>query len=220
MKQHPEITIGQAFKNGWHYTKAFLEFAIGYQIIVFFFYAAQLYFQNSFYGWQGNVAAFLLWIVGVLFQMGWVRSCLLIVKENIRPKFDQLYRNWRLLISWVVAHFLCALLVAVGFVLLIIPGFYFLARYSLLSFVILDKDAGPLEAFGLAAEASRGIRGRLFLFMIAAFFFNLLGFLLLIVGLLFTIPVTWFALAWIYSQTQKPVSKTEELTVVSASVEA
>lgn len=190
------FTIGGAFEEGWRLTKENLGFLIGYQIIL---YVLSFIFGISYEG-RGLTLWYLFgWALIVLVKMGLYKSSVLIV-DSIKPTFEQLYKNWRLFISWVVAGFLFGIMFAIGLILLIVPGCYILARYGFFPFFIIDKEAGPIEALKLSAKATEGIRWPIFLLFLACLGLDILGFLLLGVGLLITIPITLLALAKVYRQ--------------------
>lgn len=188
----PPFTIGGAIKEGWELTKKHLGFLIVYQIIL-------LILIGAFGGLMDShpVAHTIGWIIIALASMGFYNSALLIT-SGITPTYDELYKNWRLLVSWIVAHLLFEILFIVGFILLVIPAFYFLARFGLYPFFILNKDLGPIESFNYASLASEGVRWPLFLLFLACIGLNILGALFFIVGLFITVPVTLLALASVF----------------------
>ncbi len=58
--------------------------------------------------------------------------------------------------SLLGAQLLIAPLFLLGFILLIIPGFYIALRASLVPLLIADEDAGPIEAIKRSFELTRG----------------------------------------------------------------
>lgn len=196
MSVQQPILIGEAFKEGWKLTKEHLGFLIGYQIILYFL---AILFSGAHRGFAWSAWHILGWIVVILAKMGLYNSILLI-SVGIKPTFSQLYANWHLFFSWVVASFLFAVLFIIGLILLIVPGFYVWARYGLFPFFILDKGIGPIEALKETAKATEGMRWEIFCLLLACAGLNLLGFLCFGVGLLFTVPITLFALTRAYRQ--------------------
>lgn len=203
------FSIGEAFKEGWKLTKENLGFLIGYQIIL---YALTLLFSGTHSNFRLALWHILGWTIIVLVKMGLYNSALLIA-AGVKPSFEQLYQNWRMFISWVIASILFGIMFTIGLILLVVPGFYILARYGLFPFFILDRKMGPIDALKAAAEATEGIRWQIFLLFLACLGLNLLGLLLLGIGLLFSVPVTLLALALVY---QKITHK--ELNVVESNL--
>ena len=101
---------------------------------------------------------------------------------------------WRYL--W--ASILYSLIVAVGLVLLIIPGVILSVRCVFYGYFVVERNARPLEALAQSAAATRGAWGTVSLFGLAIVLLNILGALLLGVGLLVTAPVSALAAAWVY----------------------
>ena len=197
------FTVGEALSQGWRLTKTHLPFLIGYFLIML---AITAFFSTINYKYDSALAHLLGSIIGVFVQMGFYKSALMIT-DGIKPNFDQLYANWHLFIYWLVAYFLFGALFFLGMILFIIPALYVLARYGLFPYFIVDKGMGPLEALKAAGQASEGKRWQLFLLYIAAFGVNFLGALLFGIGLLFTIPLTMLAFAYVY----RKITSSEQL---------
>lgn len=196
-----ELTLKEVFSEGWRYAKEHLGFLIGYLLIMFLAQFLIGLFAGVFDEKQKYLVSFVLnvigTIVGLYLQLGLYNSALMITSW-MKPTFEELYSNGRHLVSWFVANILFNLMVLAGLILLIIPGLYLGARYGLFPFFLIDQNLGPIEALKAASKASEGKRGFIFLFFVSAFFLNVLGALLLGVGLLFTIPLTLMAFAVIY----------------------
>lgn len=195
------LTIKEVFSEGWRYTKEHLGFLIGYFLIMTIVSILFSLIGDNFQEKEKFLVAFVVhvigMIVGVYMQMGFYNSALMITSW-MKPTFDQMYSNGGHFVSFLVANILLELMILVGFILLIVPGFYLLARFGLVPFFVLDQNLGPIEALKAASKASEGKRWFLFLFFISAFLTNVLGALLLLVGLLFTIPLTLVAFAVVY----------------------
>jgi phage FluMu protein Com len=82
------------------------------------------------------------------------------------------------------------LMVAVGFVLLIVPGIILALMFWPIYFVIVDRDTGVFESLRLASELTTGNYLAAFVLFLAVFGLQLLGiFPGLCIGLLFTAPL-------------------------------
>lgn len=184
--------IGDMISQGWELTKNNLPFLIGYQIIL---YVLTLF--TSKYGYNSTLVNLIAWILVVIVKMGLYKSCLLIT-DGIKPHFDQLYLNWRMFLTWIIANLLFGLMFAIGLILFIVPGLYVWARYGLFPFFIVDKGVGPIEALKLSSKATEGVRWEIFLLFLACTGLNILGFLIFGVGLLFTIPISLLAITKVY----------------------
>lgn len=96
------------------------------------------------------------------------------------------------------AYLLTLVIIAVGFVLLIIPGIILLMVLYFTPFLVIDRRLGPLQAIAESARITKGYRWQLFIFTLALALINILGFLAVFVGLLVSIPVSWLAMAHAY----------------------
>jgi uncharacterized membrane protein len=99
---------------------------------------------------------------------------------------------------YILGSILYSLVIMLGFILLIIPGFIFLTTYMFYSYSLMDKNTGVRESFRVSKAMTKGKRWKLFGFIIVLALVNVVGMLLLGVGLLFTIPLTSIALASVY----------------------
>jgi uncharacterized membrane protein len=91
----------------------------------------------------------------------------------------------------------------VGFVFLIVPGVYALLTYGFVPLLTIDKGLGVGEAFTESARMTKGHKWHLIGFGLVCMLINLLGAMVLFVGLLFTIPLTLLAYAHVYRTLSK-----------------
>ncbi len=94
--------------------------------------------------------------------------------------------------SAVAAYILAAAAVLLGLLCLIVPGIIIAIRLSFVSYLVIDRKLGPLEAVRASWEMTRGHSWNLFGLGVAALLIILLGLACLVVGVL---P----AMAWVYS---------------------
>lgn len=119
-------------------------------------------------------------------------------KDNVR--FGDLFvlqagHGW-----YFLATLLFGLAVFGGIILLLIPGVIFSLMFMFYGYVLNEQDLDSIEALKASAGLTRGHKGRLFLFVLATLGVNLLGALCVLLGLLVTVPLTFFATAHIYRQ--------------------
>lgn len=111
--------------------------------------------------------------------------------------------------SEVFAHFdkalplaigmiLMYLLVAIGFLLLILPGIYLLIGYLMMIPLIVDKNLGPWQALETSRKAITKHWFPFFGFMIVMFLLYVAGFLALVIGLIWAIPTLSIAYGILY----------------------
>jgi uncharacterized membrane protein len=100
--------------------------------------------------------------------------------------------------KYLGASILLGLAVAIGFVLLIVPGVIFALMFLFTTFIVIDYELGPIEAMTESNRITRGHKWQLLGFGIVLTLINLLGVLALVVGLLVSIPVSTLAFAHAY----------------------
>ncbi len=103
-----------------------------------------------------------------------------------------------LFLRFAGGYILYSLLVAAGFILLIVPGVIWMVKYQYVIYFITDRDMEIGEAFKRSSEITNGVKWELFAFLILLSLINLAGVICFFVGLLVTIPVTMVAMAYVY----------------------
>lgn len=93
--------------------------------------------------------------------------------------------------------------IVVGLCLCILPGIYLLLLCMFVKFCVIDKNLGPISALKQSAQLGAGKRWELLLFVLSLILLNVLGAIVLLVGLLVTIPVTGIATAHAYRSLSK-----------------
>ncbi len=109
---------------------------------------------------------------------------------------------------WAPEHFLRMLgttilqgiIVVVGLVLLIIPGIVAALMLSMSQLLVVDKKLMPIEALKESYRLTKGHLLQLFLFALTIAAINIVGAILLLVGLLVSIPVSLVAAAYVYKK--------------------
>ncbi len=188
-------------------------------------------------GFVQFISSVLFGIVGVVVGTGATYIVLKIakgeraVRRDIVPPLSLLWRYFVVnMLVTVITLGICAACALVGFsvvtgllalelpllatlagIVIATTGIAFLIyvalRYSVASFAILE-GAKIMESVHRSAVLTRGVKGKLVLFVLVAGLINLLGLLALVVGLLLTIPLTALAFANVYLALKKRVEVT------------
>lgn len=101
---------------------------------------------------------------------------------------------------WVyfIASIIYAVMLFVGFILLIIPAFFVLATFLPFTYFIVDKNAGIIDSLKMAAEATKGNRVSVFLIFVSIMVLNIAGAIPFGLGLIITIPLTILITTMLY----------------------
>lgn len=135
--------------------------------------------------------------LGTLLSMG-ATAFYLAAHDN--PDAADLSLLWHPRPFWkfLVASILLALAVIVGLVLLIVPGVILGLMFMFATFVVIEREFGPIEALSESNRLTRGHKWPLFGFVLLLILINLLGLIAFVVGLLVSIPVSTLAFVHAY----------------------
>ena len=117
-----------------------------------------------------------------------------------RAEIGDLFKGFNFFLATLVASILIALFTFLGTLALIIPGLIIAAMYKFTYLFIIDKRMDFWQAMQASHAVVRNDYFGFTMFLIAAFFVNVLGFCCLIVGLLVTIPMTFAAVTVAYKE--------------------
>lgn len=136
-------------------------------------------------------------ILGTLINMGATAFAL---RAHDDPEGVSLSALWhpRPFLSFLAASLLVAIAVGLGMLLLIVPGIILGLMFLFTTFIVIDRERGPIEAMKESHAITRGYKWQLLGFGIVLALVNLAGLLALGVGLLVTVPVTLLAFAYAY----------------------
>jgi uncharacterized membrane protein len=137
------------------------------------------------------------WALQIFVQLGAtkvaLKSC-----DGINATISDLFSQGRLFLRYLGASILYGLIVAGGFILLIVPGIVWAIKFSYFSYAIVDKDLGIIASLKESARITSGSKWNLFLFGLLLVLINFIGAIALGVGLLVTIPLSMVASAFAY----------------------
>ena len=194
----PLFSKKEAVKFGFGIAKSNILFFIGLLVIVVFVSAISASLRA---GVQKSALAYLVlsivqYLVNVIVAMGLIRISLEFVSK-LKPKLlDIVY--YKPIVRYILASIIQGIIVLVGFILLIIPGIILAVRLQYASYLIVDKNLGPIEAIKTSWKITRGNTWNLFFFGIILGLINILGILCLLVGLFITVPLGMLATTLVY----------------------
>ena len=141
-------------------------------------------------------------IVQIFISMGVIKAYLNVTrgKKVTMETFTSVFPK---ILNFFAAQLLMMLIVLGGFILLIIPGFYFSLKYMFAPYLVIDKNMGPIEALKASGKITHGIKWDLVGFMAASAVLMYAGLLALIVGIVVTIPVATLAYVVLYNKVVK-----------------
>lgn len=205
-----DFSISEALKFGFEKTKKNFWFlaavTVVYGAVSFLPSKFNIRFDEQNPDWTA-LMVFLIFslaasIVRMLVDMGLIRIAL-DYSENKKPELMELFSQGDLILKYILGGFLTGLIIIGGLILFIVPGIIFAIRLSFVSYLIIDQKAGPVEAVKKSWNLTRGVALKLFLFGIVNGLLNIVGAMLLVVGLFVTFPTTNLATAHIFRKLLK-----------------
>lgn len=176
----------EAIKYGWEKMKANFWFFAG-AIIINFAIAAIL----NLIPLVGLLSGIITW--------GLTAICLKIY-NNEAVKIIDLFSQVEKIIKFIFSSILYILIVIGGLILLIVPGIMWAMKYQFMSYLIIEKDMGIMDALRKSGEITNGHKMNLFAFSILLALIQILGVLALGVGLFAAIPTTMMAMVYVYKK--------------------
>ncbi|MGH8526063.1 MAG: hypothetical protein ACREXY_18235 [Gammaproteobacteria bacterium] len=195
------IDAGEAIRHGWDATKANFNSLVVLVIVAGLLTGIPSWIAETLKEPSPGLS-FLFRLMGFVMSMllgiGALRVSLRLHDGQPVSLQDLFIADWPLFWRYILATLLYSLAVGVGLILFVIPGVVLGVRYVLYGYFVLERGARPVEALRQSATATEGVRWEIFLLMLLLLVLNVLGAALLLVGLLFTIPLTYLTGAWVY----------------------
>ena len=183
--------IGEAIRFGWERFKENVgPLAVAAMAVV----AVNLVFSLLQTSVTGRFSRFILglvsFIVSQIIAMGWLRMSLNIV-DGKPADISDFFQRADLFIPYTIA-------------LLIVPGLYAAATLGYYGFRIIELESNATDALSDSATITRGERWHILGFIGVLILLNILGVLLLVVGVIVTAGISLIAMAYVYRQLAGP----------------
>lgn len=217
------FSIGASLRRGWELFKGHAWMLVLSTLIFAVISSFNNFTDNvSRVGQQTSILLILLWLIifalNTLVQIGWAKILLGVIDGAV-VKVKDLFVYTNLFFKYLAAMIVFWLIFALPALLILLisviafpnPWFfiallivvtililYFILTYQFAPLIVIDKDARVLDSFKTSARMARGVRLKLLGFFIVIGLINVLGVLLLLVGLLITLPVTMLAYLTVY----------------------
>ncbi|MDR7418126.1 MAG: DUF975 family protein [Armatimonadota bacterium] len=196
----PRFSVGEAVRFGWDVAKRH----IGFFVLVIIISLVVAGVVDGVQAATKKTAPFLSFlfglasiVVGQVLGIGYTRISIKFA-DGLTPELADLWSGYPLFFKYLLTGLLYAIIVAVGLVLLVVPGVILAVRYSLSTYLVVDRGLGPMDALRASAELTQGARWRLFLLGLVLLGIIVLGALALVIGLLWAAPTALVAAAFAY----------------------
>ena len=142
-------------------------------------------------------------LVRIFVELGAVALLLVLVRTGKEGDIKEIFGQKEIFPQALLGQIIYGIMIVVGMILLVIPGIYVAVRFMFLPYIFVDQKLGWKEALAEASRLTEGRRWDLFVFSLALILLNIVGALLLLVGLLVTIPVSMIATTMMYEYLKK-----------------
>lgn len=204
----------EAIKYGWGVMKANLWYFVGILIVAWLVVgipgALADHFQKNDMGFLALLFNIITSVLRVIISIGMIKIALKFLSEE-KPEFMELFRFQGNFWRFVGGSILYGLIVAGGFILLIVPGIYWAIKFQWFGYCIIEQKLGPVQALKKSAQMTLTVKWQLLGFALVITGINILGFLCLFIGLFATVPTTLMAYAFLYRKLLSQVETTPEV---------
>jgi len=199
-----EFSVGSAVRFGWETFKRRPWFFVGSSIVIAIAYIVAGAITSGINAALGGsaedptlVGSAVNYVLGTLISMG-VTAFYLAAHDN--PDAVELSALWhpQPFVKFFVASLLVTLAIVIGFVLLIVPGIIAMLFFMFSTFIVIDRELGPIEAMKESMRITAGHRWTLLGLIAVLFLIVLAGMIALLIGLVVAAPVASLAFTHAY----------------------
>jgi uncharacterized membrane protein len=199
-----EFTAGSAIRFGWETFKKRPWFFVGASVVIAIAYIIVGLISSGVDAGLGGSAedptaagSIINFVLGTFISMG-VTAFYLAAHDN--PQTVELSALWhpRPFLKFLGASILVTFAVVIGLALLIVPGIIAMLFFLFTTFIVIDRDLGPIDAMKESMRITSGHRWTLLGLVVLLTLIALLGAIALGVGLLVALPVITLAFAHAY----------------------
>lgn len=203
-KEKKSFLIWNMIGQGWQIMKKNVWQLLGLQVVLVLLLVlldalVDLVLPKVNFPILNSLSAF---IISQCFAIG-VLTLSLQFADAVEVKFTDFFSKLHTILIYFFATVLAGIATCLGLILFIVPGLIIGARFSLVGYLIIDKNMGIFEALKASWNLVKGVTGRMIGFWLASSLVIFLGLLVLGVGLLFAFPTTSIASALVYRKLVK-----------------
>ena len=150
----------------------------------------------------GNIGVSLIFqllttIIGLFFMLGFIRCCLHAIDKK-EVSFEAFKNLGSYILSYFLASILFGLVIAIGCILLILPGLWLYTRLQFYPYFILEEKEGPFGALQKSWNLTKDEDSYVIILLLAWIGIALLGLICLLVGIFVALLVMYLSQAYAY----------------------
>jgi len=200
----------ESIKYGWETFKKRPWFFVGIALVIFVVSAIGNMFSpghgKDMYGVVALAGFLISTAISILVDMGGINVTLKAHENVDTVEFKDLWHPqtfWK----YLGAGILTGLCVLAGLILLIIPGIIVGLMLMFVKYLVIERNLSPVAALKESNRITKGHKWPLLGLLAMVILLNLIGALLIGVGLLVSVPVTMLALVHAYRTLERQASE-------------
>lgn len=199
-RMEQKLVISEILKEAWKGLKAefwlLVGLTIGYVLIMM---SLSLFIPDLKEGISTTaiVIMTLTFVFSIIFSLGYTKN-LFQVLDKEEPQFSAYGRQSLKFFNFLVAYILYMIIVSIGFVLLIIPGFYLALRLQFFVASIIDENTSIIGSLKRSWGITKGQTFSLFLLMLVMIALYIIGILVLGIGIFIIIPLIGLMYCYVF----------------------
>jgi uncharacterized membrane protein len=183
--------LADHLKAGWALFKQYPGGFIGFMLVCFIISAA----LNSI-PWLGWLVSLL--ITSPLLMGNFIVAAKLLQRQPV--EFQDFFSGFHFLLPLVLVWVVSWILVSLGFILLIIPGVYLAVAFLFAPYLVIDRGLDFWQALDISRRTVHPMWFEIFVLVLVLLLLNLAGAMVLGVGLLVSVPLTFCIVTVAYAK--------------------
>ncbi len=206
----PTFTISEVVKTSWSFLKeqiwVLVGLFIGYSILagIISMFTSPTSIVTSL------VVNLIVMVIAIVFMLGYYKN-LFQTLDGIEPQFSAYGQQAGKFLTYFVANILMSIIVAIGMVLLIIPGIYLALRLQFFGCFIVEENAGIIDSLKKSWALTEGQVMPLLILALAMIGIAIVGALLLGVGLFVAYPLILMMQCYVFRKLNTPLAVLDEV---------
>ena len=195
-----KINISEALMFGWKKTLENFWLITNAVLLAALVYSVVDLFSTNVAGWDMTTAVigFGGGILATNFMTFVLMKFFLNIYDDDEVTILGMLKNTKGFYKFFIAYMAINLATIAGLFIFIIPAIYVVVTYSFALYLLIDKKIGIQESLAESARISRGYKIELLKFWLVLLCINIVGAALFLVGLLFSLPISFLAIIYVY----------------------
>ena len=195
-----KIKISEALMFGWKKTLENFWLITNAVLLAALVYSVVDLFSTNVAGWDMTTAVigFGGGILATNFMTFVLMKFFLNIYDDDEVTILGMLKNTKGFYKFFIAYMAINLATIAGLFIFIIPAIYVVVTYSFALYLLIDKKIGIQESLAESARISRGYKIELLKFWLVLLCINIVGAALFLVGLLFSLPISFLAIIYVY----------------------